>query len=55
MPHHFELMKDAGDAADRPWVWDQHWQDVLFLHWQVPVSALRRQIAALTTSRPALK
>jgi hypothetical protein len=33
MPHRF--------ARPVPWVWDQHWRDVLFLHWQVPVAALR--------------
>lgn len=27
---------------DRPWKWRQTWHDLLFAHWPVPVSALRR-------------
>jgi uncharacterized protein YqjF (DUF2071 family) len=30
----------------RSWVWSQHWQDVLFLHWQVSSTALRPHIPA---------
>jgi uncharacterized protein YqjF (DUF2071 family) len=33
-------------AVSRPWVWSQHWRDVLFLHWQVPVGRLRRHVPA---------
>jgi uncharacterized protein YqjF (DUF2071 family) len=27
-------------------VWSQHWTDVLFLHWQAPLAALRSQVPA---------
>jgi hypothetical protein len=30
----------------RRWVWSQHWQDVLFLHWQVDPAALRPRLPA---------
>jgi uncharacterized protein YqjF (DUF2071 family) len=30
--------------AAAPWVWDQHWRDVLFLHWQVPLPLLRERV-----------
>jgi uncharacterized protein YqjF (DUF2071 family) len=33
-------------AAGRPWVWSQHWLDVLFLHWQVPAEDLRPRVPA---------
>ena len=28
----------------RPWRWRQRWEDLLFAHWPVPASALRRFI-----------
>jgi uncharacterized protein YqjF (DUF2071 family) len=31
-------------AAHRHWVWSQHWLDVLFMHWQVPLASLRSQV-----------
>src|SRR5262245_44613967 len=30
--------------AERPWVWAQHWLDVLFLHWRVPAARLRPHV-----------
>lgn len=33
------------DVAQR-WTWSQHWVDLLFLHWQVPVGDLRAQVPA---------
>jgi uncharacterized protein YqjF (DUF2071 family) len=33
----------------RRWVWSQHWLDVLFLHWRVPVADLRPHIPAALT------
>jgi hypothetical protein len=33
-------------AAGRPWVWSQHWLDLLFLHWQVPAEDLRPRVPA---------
>jgi uncharacterized protein YqjF (DUF2071 family) len=32
------------EDAGRAWVWSQHWNDVLFLHWPVPTTVLRSQI-----------
>jgi uncharacterized protein YqjF (DUF2071 family) len=37
-------MADRPEAA--PWVWSQHWNDVLFLHWPVSATTLRSQIPA---------
>jgi uncharacterized protein len=34
-----------GDVT-RSWVWSQHWLDVLFLHWRVPVATLRACVPA---------
>lgn len=31
-------------VPDHPWKWRQAWRDLLFAHWPVPASALRRQI-----------
>jgi uncharacterized protein YqjF (DUF2071 family) len=33
-------------AALRSWVWSQHWQDLLFLHWRMDVAALRPHVPA---------
>jgi uncharacterized protein YqjF (DUF2071 family) len=27
-----------------PWVWDQRWRDVLFLHWRLPLPLLRERV-----------
>jgi uncharacterized protein YqjF (DUF2071 family) len=32
--------------AGRPWVWSQHWSDLLFLHWPVPAARLRAAVPA---------
>jgi uncharacterized protein YqjF (DUF2071 family) len=32
--------------ADRSWIWSQHWRDLLFLHWHVPVAAVHPHIPA---------
>ena len=29
-----------------PWLWSQHWLDVLFLHWRVPIDAVRSHVPA---------
>jgi len=33
-------------ASSRPWLWSQHWLDLLFTHWQAPVELLRPHIPA---------
>jgi uncharacterized protein YqjF (DUF2071 family) len=33
-------------ATDQTWTWSQHWLDVLFLHWSVPVSAVLPHVPA---------
>jgi uncharacterized protein YqjF (DUF2071 family) len=33
-------------GASRPWLWSQHWLDVLFAHWPVAVADLRPHVPA---------
>lgn len=42
-PGHFT---NHGSDVTRSWVWSQHWLDLLFLHWRVPVAALRSCVPA---------
>jgi uncharacterized protein YqjF (DUF2071 family) len=35
-----------GALRDRPWLWSQHWREVLFLHWQLPVDVVRPHVPA---------
>jgi uncharacterized protein len=40
------LTADSGKGTLPDWVWSQHWQDPLFLHWQVPPEELRPRVPA---------
>jgi uncharacterized protein YqjF (DUF2071 family) len=44
-PHRTCPAHESEDAL-QPWVWSQHWLNVIFLHWQVPAAALRRHLPA---------
>lgn len=46
MTQRLEPLAHGTHAEIRPWVWSQHWLDVLFLHWPVPTDALRSQLPA---------
>jgi uncharacterized protein len=37
-------LRGSPAPAERPWVWAQHWLDVLFLHWRVPTAKLRPHV-----------
>lgn len=36
-------------VPDRPWIWRQTWHDLLFAHWPVAASALRRLVPSRLT------
>jgi uncharacterized protein len=36
-------------VAARPWVWSQHWINLLFLHWRIPVDALLPHVPSEVT------
>ena len=33
-------------SVPRPWRWSQHWRDLLFVHWSVPVGRLHSSVPA---------
>ena len=44
MAHCLTPIQTPDGANVRRWIWSQHWDDVLFLHWPVPSAVLRPQI-----------